>query len=165
MIMYRYIATSLFAAGLLTGSDLFADDAIDGIDASATMPRVEISPRSSGRRPLTLPSLSYDFELDTHCAGGEAQSLMLSVADSRRRLDQEGLQQPDSISLTMAVPAKQIAPLQVEEFCTDESTGEGMLVIKDVLSAQMSLVCVVSDGETTAESTSHIMQNFIIETG
>lgn len=166
--MYRHLKTSLLAVIVLPGITPYADEMATAISAEASTPRVAISPRPDGRRPFELPSLSYEFALDASCAGGVAQSVMLSVADSRRHLDQASLQQGSEVS--MSVPARQIAPLQIETFCTAETvTAESetesaqLLRIEDVLSVQLSLVCAHDDGETVAETISYASLGLDVE--
>jgi len=122
---------------------------------TASTPRVEISSRNATRNYLRLPSLEYAFQFTARCAGNfSPQSLSLSIADSRKSLSGEQLQNMTTeIAITMTVPAKQLAPLAIENFCimpasdTDTMTlsSSKTIIIPAAFSAQASLLCVSED--------------------
>jgi len=97
-----------------------------------------------------MPSLQYQFDVDRICdAGSEARSVMISVADTRVRVDVESLTGPNNSQLTLSIPAQQIAPIVLEDFCwaeTDTIESQEALLIHGALSAQASLLC--GDGAT-----------------
>ena len=80
--------------------------------------------------------------------GLSPETLSLSIADTRVTKNQEDIQST-ATSLSVNVPASQIGPVAVEQFCTAESIeqeGRLSLRLSSVLSAQSSLLCVGDKG-------------------
>lgn len=140
------------------------EDAPPGrVTATAEPPVVTVTGLPPGRYFVDLPALAYAFEITADC-GGDAvpQSVSINVADSRITLNREELAQSPGPPRVLTIPASQTAPVAVDDFCTlapgpAEATPAGpqelsftpsiaaegpqILVIPDVLSAQVSLVC------------------------
>jgi len=116
---------------------------------SASTPEVNVSTRPAGRNFMRLPSLRYEFVVESRCPEGlSPETLSLSIADTRVTKNQEDIQST-ATSLSVNVPASQIGPVAVEQFCTAESIEqEGRLSLRlpSVLSAQSSLLCVGDKG-------------------
>lgn len=119
---------------------------------TASTPQIEISRRNAARNYLRLPALEYSFQFTARCAGNfSPQSMSLSIADSRKSLSGEQLANMTAeTALTMTVPAKQLAPLAIENFCilpandTDAMIppSSETIIIPAAFSAQASLLCV-----------------------
>jgi len=63
------------------------------LELTADAPRIEIARRNASRNYLRLPSLDYVFRFTAHCAGSfSPQSLSLSIADSRKSLSADQLE-------------------------------------------------------------------------
>jgi len=91
---------------------------------------------------MRLPSLPYNFELEINCeAGLIPTSLSLSVADTRRSLRAEKLSEAQTASLAFTVPAAQIGPVALDEFCLQSPHSPELLTLPSVLSVQASLLC------------------------
>jgi hypothetical protein len=108
---------------------------------------VEISARPSGRHTMRLPSLEFAVRLEPRCGiGKDADSISLSVADTRLRIDREALAEQPIIETTIRIPGKQIGPLVIEDFCVagDDAANDAFMEVRDALTAQLSLKC--SDG-------------------
>lgn len=117
---------------------------------TTSIPDVEINERVEQRALVQLPSLQYQFDVDRTCdADSKARSVMISVADTRVRVDVESLTGPNNSQLTLSIPAQQIAPIVLENFCWAEAEtieSQEALVIRGAFSAQAALLC--SDGTT-----------------
>jgi len=116
---------------------------------SASTPEVNVSTRPAGRNFMRLPSLRYEFVVESRCPEGlSPETLSLSIADTRVTKNQEDIAST-ATSLSVNVPASQIGPVAVEQFCTAESIeqeGRLSLRLSSVLSAQSSLLCVGDKG-------------------
>lgn len=119
---------------------------------SANTPEVRVSTRPEGRNFINLPLLRYDFILTPSCPARSAiESVSLSIADTRVSLDRKELTPGPRLELSIDVPAAQIAPVAVENFCTAHSDGQSRelresLTIPALLSAQAALLCMTEDG-------------------
>lgn len=122
---------------------------------TANTPRVEIARRSAARNYLRLPALEFDFQFTAQCAGGfSPQSMSVSIADSRKSLSAEQLaNMAAAAELTITVPARQLAPIAIENFCVVPATDTGAITppakqaitLPAAFSAQGSLLCVYED--------------------
>ncbi len=114
---------------------------------SASTPAVEVSTRPAGRNFMRLPTLRYEFVLTANCPGTlSAQSLSLSIADTRVAVGRDEIGAGSRLEMSVAVPAAQIAPVAVENFCTPDDpeaaqNEPGTLRIPSILSAQAALTC------------------------
>jgi len=111
---------------------------------TSTTPDVHITQRSNDRKAIVLPDLQYEIRVEAVCAAGFLpESIMLSVADTRKRVAAADLDSRPDASISLRIPAKQIPPLSVAEFCleSDEGGEQNGLTVRGVLSAQVSLLC------------------------
>ena len=134
---------SLFLCAALT---LLSSAESRGDDTGATLfvqfePAIAKVALRSNSRPVQLPRLTFAVRVEASCpATLEAQSISLSIADTRIRL------QPDEsgvVDKTISVPQKQLGPIAVNDFCMagDDTDSEQQISLKDALSAQLSLRC------------------------
>lgn len=115
----------------------------------ANTPAASILPRQANRKFIQLPTLEYDFEINVHCMmNRKPTSLLLSVADTRKTLGEVDISAGVPVGLTLQIPAAQIGPIAVEDFCyvADENglindKNKEQLTISAILSAQASLRC------------------------
>ena len=127
---------------------------------SPSMPRVDISVRNPGRKYFHLPMLEFSFEITANCSAlFSPRSVSLNIADSRETISiDESAGSMADVQLLLNVPAKQLAPLIVENFCvtpiSDESqddarrnasSNEENMIVRSVLSVQAALLCVNED--------------------
>ena len=151
---------ALVAMGALAHAGQAAADTPSAhtLSVSATVPVIDVVAREASSRTYTLPALDYTLDLATACARPfDPVSLVVTVADSHRRINAQQLaQDAGASSIALVVPADQLAPIAVPEFCrtpNDDSDGSAdspaataeTLTIAGVLSATLSLRC--SDGE------------------
>jgi len=105
---------------------------------------VEVSTRPSGRHGMRLPGIEFAVRLEPRCAvGKDADSISLSVADTRLRIGRDALAEQPIIETTIRIPGKQIGPLVIEDFCVagDDAANDGFMEVRDALTAQLSLKC------------------------
>jgi hypothetical protein len=135
-----------------------ADYGSADLQVSATTPTARIEPRDPGRGPVALPELEYTFRIDAVCRGNLAPaSLSLAVADTRLILDSKQIESGNLQAIRLRIPAKQIAPVVVTDFCVvDQTVAEpaapiafqSPLVIRAALSAQVSMLCPEEAGQS-----------------
>jgi len=115
----------------------------------ANTPVASISPRQANRKFVRLPALEYAFEIRARCPQDyKPTSLLLSVADTRKSLDAADFSSGPPVEITLRIPAAQIGPIAIENFChvadendaSDDITMEE-LTISAALSAHASLRC------------------------
>ncbi len=139
---------------------------VAGIEISANVPTVTVTPRRAGRFALRLPTLTYTLTLTAYCEENwHPASVSISIADSRKSLDAGQLEQAAVLDLELQVPSNQIAPVRIERFCIKDDqkqiqpgdTGdnkepagadENTVIISAALSAQASLLCATDSEQS-----------------
>ena len=125
-------------------------DAKDTLSVAANAPAVPLAPRSPGRNFVRLPTLEFTFEIQADCSGSRSpESLSLNVADTRKSLTAEQIVSDGPTEISLQIPASQIAPLVIEDFCVlpleedSVTVGEApsQITIPSALSAQAALLC------------------------
>jgi hypothetical protein len=92
----------------------------------AGTPEVSVKPQAPGRRSLSLPSLDYVFSIEAQCPDEwTPASLSLNIADSRIAKTGEDLEDQANQQLDITVPARQLAPLALRDFCVIDAADEG----------------------------------------
>lgn len=147
----RYLVSVLILVGVLS---VASAQGRDSLSVSANAPTVSVAPRDSGRSFMRLPTLEYVFEIHAKCSDGRMpKSISLNVADTRMSLAAEQIASDGPTEFSLQVPASQIAPLAIENFCIaedgdDENIDDDMqteLSVESALSAQASLLCEGED--------------------
>ena len=139
----KYLATLLATFSCAVNGVALADE----LSLAATTPEVTVSTRPAGRNFLQLPDLTYEFVINLTCdENRRPESLSLSIADTRITLAADVLAGSDPVPIGISVPAGQIGPIPLAEFCIDEDgqqlAGErASLTVRSALSAQVSLLC------------------------
>ena len=126
-----------------------AADETPQLQVEASPARVEVEPGTPGLRMIELPDLEFRLSIVPDCAGGDAESLSISVADSSETLGTTDLAGKSRIETELLLPAKQTGPLPVNRFCpTDTPVGSlaAALEVRDAFTAHLSLRCV-RDGQ------------------
>lgn len=149
--MIRTTTSCLLLLAVLANGPAVAGDFLS---VAANAPAVNLAPRNPGRNFLRLPTLEYEFEIHTQCTDSRSPAtLSLNVADTRKSLQSDKIIIDGPTRISLRIPANQIAPLVVEDFCivadTNDADGTiesrarttGPLTIPAALSAQASLLC------------------------
>ena len=126
----------------------------DTVSIKADAPAVPLSLRTPGRNSVRLPTLEYQFEIQVRCADNRTPgSLSLNVADTRKSLAADEIATTGATEFSLKIPASQLAPLVIENFCVDQDPAGGdrnsdyqdRVTIAAALSAQVSLLCESDD--------------------
>ena len=117
-----------------------------------TTPDINVEIRAHDRYKIELPGLQYAFRIEASCASGlMPDSMLLSVADTRKRISASDIQSGSESGIMIIIPAGQIAPLTVEGFCLASSDNDQhknhRVTVRGVLSAQASLLCSGENGQ------------------
>ena len=138
----------------------------DALRVYADTPVISVEKREAGTNFMRLPSLTYELAIGKRCRGGlEPAILSLSVADTRRSFDADTMSDTADLAVRFAVPAAQIGPIAVEDFCVksempaDENENRThdleTMTVPAVLSLQASLLCTSeSESQMTYASAS-----------
>lgn len=132
----------------------------------AEVPVIAVAPQSADRHFLNLPNLEFRFAIEPRChAGWDPESVTVNVADSSLSLAGTQLHDASEAGVLLRIPARQIAPVAIADFCvigagaegsgtglpggTPPVPGAGRLTISGVLSAHAALICRSEDARTT----------------
>lgn len=119
---------------------LSADNLLS-VEAKESTARLE--PRDAKQRLVALPALEVAVLTTLECpAGAKAESLTVSVSDTHQYFDAELLTDVVSLEAALKVPANQLAPIVIPEFCiSGDSTNNKGLGLPGIATAQVSLRC------------------------
>lgn len=127
------------------------------LQLTANTPQVSIALDDSHRAFLQLPDLDFELQLTASCLESfKPAALLISIADTRRLLGPGEF--PDhNTKVSMRVPADQIAPVAIQNFCRSveniddqaSNIAGSELKIPAALSAQVSLRCANDSFEDT----------------
>jgi hypothetical protein len=157
---FSYLVPLLLAISTPGQGESTADS---NLTVAATTPVVAIQPRPGNGKFIRLPTLEYTFKIQASCKlNRKPTSLLLSIADTRKTLDAADISSDPPTELTLKIPAEQIGPIAIEDFChiADEDVESNdntrnQLTIYAALSAQASLRC-------ESESDQHV--NYVSKT-
>lgn len=139
------MSTQLF---LLPALYFVAADA-DRLAVRADPAPAAIPAQANGRRLLQLPDLEFRLRITTRCtAGRRAESLSISIADTRKTLSGDSLPPATEIETSMRIEARQLAPLALRSFCVAGGDSGRTLLVPAALTAQASLRCADDDTES-----------------
>jgi len=136
-----FISIAIIALAVDSSGEELSDNRLL-VDINAAS--IEVSARPAGRRPIRLPDLEFEIRLEPRCAAGmNADSISVSVADTRLRIGRQTLAEQPVIETTIRVPRKQIGPLAIDDFCVADNDAPGVTLhrVRDALTAQLSLKC------------------------
>ena len=132
MLTYSFLLPGLYF--------VFAD--IDMLQVDAEPAVAILAVQQGGRSLVHLPDIEFRLGIAAYCAnGGQPESLSVTVADTQRTLRAEDLQDTGTIDISMRVPARQIAPLALQEFCVDPASEGNSVLVTSALAVQVSLRC------------------------
>jgi len=113
---------------------------------NADRPVIAVETRSAERNFIRLPAVDFQFDVRPICDKGlKPRSLSLNIADTRVVLADDKFDGDSAISVSMRIPANQIAPIALKDFCAAPAAAEAMSSrirhISGILSVQASLRC------------------------
>jgi len=120
---------------------------------SADRPVIAVQTRRAGRNFMQLPAVDFQFDVRPVCrAGMLPKSLSLNIADTRGVLAEDRFDGDSPISISVRIPASQIAPIALDGFCAVQDAPQPepsqLLNIAGVLSVQASLRCESIDASS-----------------
>lgn len=102
------------------------DSSLHTLAVAAELAAVVVPPQPPERHFFELPSLDYVFQVEARChRNWKPESLTLNVADSRVTRAGADLENNPGQTLELKVPARQLAPIPIRDFCVIESAAEG----------------------------------------
>ena len=140
----------------LSASSSFGDDLAGQLVLESDAAVIEIPPQAPGLRLIHLPEISFAMQIEVRCGSDLLpESVSISVADTRVNLGSAELADQGIVQKTIRVPARQIAPLTIENFCiADDTTKVATPVqVRDALSAQVSLKCAAAGRQSMVYQT------------
>ncbi len=108
-----------------------------------------VQPLAEGRSLVRLPALEFEFGIEARCGPAQAvKSVSISVADTRKTLESADITEGSVASTVVTLPARQLAPVAVDGFCPESQVGGSRLLLRDAVTAQVSLRCTGEDGDS-----------------
>ena len=131
----------LLAACLCVTTELAAADASLRLLANESSAQLVI--RERGPQQVSLPPLEFSLLATIACPpGSDVESVTVSIADTHKRFGPNEISDEAALDVPISVPANQVAPVTVADFCVDDETGdEKSLLVPGVATAQASLRC------------------------
>lgn len=148
----------LLIPAILACGRAWPDDA-PNLEVGATPAIVQVRPLPKGRRSIRLPALEFELSIQADCAvDGKAQSVSISIADTRRTFSDDKLTNISDEVITFSISARQLSPVAVEGFCLldDDRNLVQELLVQDAVTIHSSLRCTGDDGESITY-TSHAL--------
>jgi hypothetical protein len=123
--------------------------------ASAEPALVVFEPLGNRQQYLLLPSLTFELSIEPRCdAAAGLRSVLVSIADTRLRLDKDDLDDSKVMRTSLLLPQPQAGQLRVDGFCRrDLAAGAPRLEVKDAFTARLSLRCGDEERESVTYAT------------
>ena len=115
-----------------------------------------LEPGDAIRREIRLPAIDVAIVTSIECpANATAFSLIVSVSDTHKHYGPEALADAVSLEAALTVPAHQLAPVVIPEFCVKGApVEEQSLRLDGVATAQLSMRCRDENDSATVQFTS-----------
>lgn len=128
-----------------------ASGADNALSLQAKASPAELAPRDEQQHQVRLPALDATVIATVLCAAdARPVSLTVSISDSYRHFGPELLADSKTVEALFNLPAGQLAPVSVAEFCIKGVTADGqVLELPGVATAQVSLRCQSEDASTS----------------
>lgn len=99
--------------------------------------------REQGPEQVSLPSLEFSLIAEFECPSEtDVESVTVSIADTHERFGPNEISDKMALEVRVDVPANQIAPVTVSDFCINGGPGdENGLLVPGIATAQVSLRC------------------------
>lgn len=149
----RALLYLLIPVAVATGDDALQEGS--RLQAVAEPATIVLEPLSENLRYLRLPDLDFDLRIEPDCGGAASiGSVLISVADTRLRLDETVFMDSAAVQSTLVLPRLQAGVLRVDDFCRVNDVAEhSRLRIDQVFTARLSLRCTSELGESVAYAT------------
>lgn len=115
-----------------------------------------LEPGDAMRREVRLPTLDVTIVASIECpANATASSLVVSVSDTHQYYGPKALAAAESLEAVFKVPAHQLAPVVIPEFCIKGTPEDNRSVeLHGVATAQLSMRCSDEDDSSSMHFTS-----------
>ncbi len=139
--MKRLRVPIVLAVCLCITSNVAAADGPLALRANETS--AQLLPRKQGPQQVSLPSLEFSLLATVACpSDADVEAVTVSIADTHKRFGPAEIGNEAALDVRISVPAKQIAPVAIADFCIDGGPGdEKGLLVPGVATAQASLRC------------------------
>ena len=133
------------------------------VQARAGPAVVVLEPSGDKQEYLRLPKLEFDLSIAPRCAPDFGfRSVLVSIADTRLRLDRRDIEDPTLLQTTLSLPQQQAGQLRIDGFCRQgRDRGATRLEIKDAFTARLSLRCGDDEQESVIYTT--VPLNVVLE--
>lgn len=135
--------------------------AVFSTDGGALTVQVEesiatLEPGDAKQREIRLPAIDVAIVAAIECpASASASSLIVSVSDTHKYYGPEVLADAVSLEAAFTVPARQLAPVAISDFCVKGAPMENQsLRLDGVATAQLSMRCRDENDSATVHFTS-----------
>ena len=119
--------------------------------------QVTIDRRPAGRRLITLPGIEFTLRIQPDCAPGLIlDSLSISIADTRRTFHGTDFTAQSFIETTLHIPRRQVGPLAIDEFCTNDTSADDSRLtahVADAYTASVSMRCASDTSQSVVYDT------------
>lgn len=139
----------LLAAVLFSPSGIPAADPVLTVHAKKAI--VQLQPRDALRQQVTLPALDIAILASFDCPdANRALSLTLGISDTHQYFGPDLLASDASVEASFKVPASQLAPVSVPDFCVlGKPVNDSGMPLPGLATAQASLRCGGDSGTTS----------------
>lgn len=112
---------------------------------------MNLEPGDARQREVRLPTLDVAITASLNCpASAEVDSLTVGISDTHQYYDREMLAGAVSLEAAFSVPARQLAPVVIAEFCVKDAPADDQgLRLQGVATAQISMRCRDDNDLTT----------------
>lgn len=116
----------------------------------------ELEPGDAKQREVRLPALDVAIIASLECpASSKAASLIVSVSDTHQYYGPGVLADAVSLEAAFSVPASQLAPVVISEFCVKGTPADNQgLRLHGIATAQISMRCRDDNDSTSLHVTS-----------
>lgn len=139
--MKRLRVPIVLAVCLCTTTKIAAADGPLTLRANETL--AQLVSRQKGPQQVRLPSLEFSLLATVACPSDtDVEAITVSIADTHKRFGHAEVADEEALEVRISVPASQIAPVAIGDFCTDGGPGdEKGLLVPGIATAQASLRC------------------------
>jgi hypothetical protein len=152
--MTNFSRLAYLLAMLLPVAALSTD--LDALTVQAKESTARLEPGDASQREIRLPAIDVAIVASIECpADAKVSSLIVSVSDTHQHYGPEVLADAVSLEAAFSVPARQLAPVVISDFCVKGQPAEDQsLKLDGVATAQVSMHCHGEDDLASVHFTS-----------